>query len=184
MELKRTTQQDKIDNTLKFLKDNNGKYSITEISKILNISVSWLAHHSKELNIIPYKKPSLSNETISVQIRNSKGKQTKALFIKLNNKWKLYSRYILENYHGKLPNKIKIIYNDGNYLNCDISNLSYELIKDTSKSMWNNATDKQVANLLILKNNNLTIEDIPQDLIELKKLQLKFKYQLSCTQKI
>ncbi len=62
-----------------------------------------------------------------IAIRTTGGKKRK--FIRIAPcKWMLYSRYVWQQHHGELP-KGRLMFKDGDTLNCDISNLEPERVK-------------------------------------------------------
>lgn len=102
-----------------------------------------------------------------ISIRKDKsGRYYKHIRIGLS-KWVHYQRYIWEQHHGSIPEKMLVVFIDGDPLNCEIENL--ELITRAENAIRNqnrkkysetikNLTDKQVIGRISMKKPELRAE--------------------------
>lgn len=124
--------------------------------------------------------PANYKENGSITIRHNFKKKEVYAFIKINNEWVLYHRYIWEKTYGKIPKGLCLIFIDGNSLNTDINNLMLVTRKEhiirNSRKYHSKKTfsDKHIAGFMSRKNPELRkkIMYCPE-LIDLKRVQLE-----------
>ncbi len=119
-----------------------------------------------------------SNGTISIRYNNKRN--SKYTYLKVNNKWVLYHRYIWEKAYGKIPKGACIIFVDGNSLNVILDNLKLvtrkEHLSRNHVKYWNKSklSDKHIAGLIARNNPELRKELIRYPkILEAKRLQLE-----------
>lgn len=89
----------------------------------------------------------------SVTTRTNYKKGTAYRWIKIDepNKWKELHRYNWEKEHGRIPDKMNVIFKNGDYMNCDVKNL--ELVDDSdlmSKNTIHGRYPKELRDVIML----------------------------------
>ena len=119
-----------------------------------NSKKTWFKKRSKPHNALPIgTKHIRSTGYLYIKVADGKG----------NNNWIPKHKYIYEQHYGKIPEKSKVIFADGNRFNFDIENLilvsnSEELIMNRKKMFSSNKEITKTGSLIakvIDKKNNL-----------------------------
>lgn len=94
--------------------------------------------------------PANTKEDGFLSLRNSKG--FKCIYVRVAlGKWVPYSRHIWEQHNGAIPPNHIIAFKDGNWQNCDISNLTLMSREENMKRNSLHNYPKEISNLIALR---------------------------------
>ena len=94
--------------------------------------------------------PANTKEDGFLSVRGNSG--FKCLYVRVSlGKWTPYSRYIWEQHNGAIPPNHIIAFKDGNWQNCDISNLTLMSRGDNMKRNSLHNYPKEISNLIALR---------------------------------
>lgn len=126
--------------------------------------------------------PANTRKKFSLRVAYDKRNDKHYVYMKINNKWVFYHRYIWENINGKIPAEYCLTFKDENTLNFDLTNLLLisrgELLQKNRKKYLSKKelSDTHIASLIVRDNPELReiVSKCPQ-LLEIKRMELEVK---------